>query len=155
MQEKKFNFAGFQWPRFVANMACGPAALRKKWANRKFCGEYSHAPNPELLGTGRGFYLNSAGQPFNRWQWADDAYASIGHTGWFCNEYQDEKIRGIVAFLPHGRFLAGWSMGEGMASIVDAAPIFGNQIDAAIYADRLAELAAEREREYQNQHPEE
>lgn len=26
-----FTFAGFQWPRHLARMACGPAALRKKW----------------------------------------------------------------------------------------------------------------------------
>ena len=142
------TFAGFQWPRYIARMACGAAALRSKWAGRRLCGEYYHAPRPETAGTGRGFYLGSDGQPFTRWQWCDDAYTSIGHTGWFTDEYGD-KIRGIVVSLPHGRFLAGWSMGEGMASTVDASPVFGNAIDAAIYADRLAELAAEREREHQ------
>lgn len=151
-----FTFAGFQWPRHLARMACGPVALRKKWAGRKFCGEYYHAPRPETAGTGRGFYLESDGQPFTRWQWADDAYTSIGHTGWFCDQYGDgDKIRGIVVALPHGRFLAGWSMGEGMASTVDASPVFGSAIDAAIYADRLAERAAEDEREYQAQQTEE
>lgn len=145
----EFTFAGFTWPRDVARMACGPAALRRKWQGRRMCSEYYHAPRPESAGIGRGFYLESDGQPFTRWQWADDAYASIGHRGWFTDDYCEDKIRGIVISLPHGRFIAGWSMGEGMASSVDCSPVFGSAIDAAIYADRLAESAAESEREHQ------
>jgi len=80
----------------------------------------------------------------------------IDHTGWFCDEYGDGgKIRGIVVALPHGRFLAGWSMGEGMSSTVDASPIFSSAIDAAHAADSMAERAAEDEREYQAQQAEE
>lgn len=151
-----FTFAGFQWPRHLARMACGPAALRKKWAGHKFCGEYYHAPRPETAGTGRGFYLESDGQPFARWKWADDvAPCDIPHTGWFCNEYGDgEKIRGIVVFLPNRRFLAGWSMGEGMASTIDAT-LYHSALDAAFAADSMAERAAEAERDYQAQQIEE
>ena len=151
-----FTFAGFQWPRHLARMACGPAALRKKWAGRKVCGEYYHAPSPETAGTGRGFYLESDGQPFTRWQWCDEVDGvRIDHTGWFCDEYGDGgKIRGIVVALPHGRFLAGWSMGEGMASTVDA-DLYDTAEDAACAADSMAERAAEDEREYQAQQAEE
>ena len=147
-----FNFAGFHWPRYLAHMACGPVALRKKWAGRKVCGEYYHAPRPEKAGTGRGFYLDSDGQPFTRWQWADEVDGvRINHTGWWTDEYGDsETIRGIVVSLPHGRFLAGWSMGEGMASTVDGY-IYDSASDAAYAADSMAESAAEDEREYQEQ----
>ena len=141
-----FQFAGFTWPRMVARSAFGPALLRKKWASRKFVGEYHHAPPPNNI-RGRGFYLDNVGQPFARWKWADDV-VKLRHTGWFCDEYQDSKIRGIVAILPHNRFLAGWSMGEGMASEVDGA-IYDTPEDAAHAADSMAEYAAEREREYQ------
>lgn len=148
----EFSFAGFTWPRYVARMAIGPAALKRKREARRVCGEYYHAPKPEQAGTGRGFYLEGDGQPFTRWQWADDAYHGIGHTGWFTDPWgSGDKIRGIVVALPHGRFLAGWSMGEGMASSVDCSPVFGSAIDAAIHADGLAENAAEREREYQSE----
>lgn len=147
----EFSFAGFTWPRYVARMAAGAAALRRKHSARRVCGEYYHAPRPEQAGTGRGFYLASDGQPFTRWRWADDAYSGIGHTGWYTDAHgEGDRIRGIVVALPHGRFLAGWSMGEGMASTVECAPVFGSAIDAAIYADRLAESAAEVEREYRN-----
>jgi hypothetical protein len=153
--EANFTFASFQWPRFVVRMACGPAALRKKWAGRKFCGEYYHAPRPENAGTGRSFYLNSDGQPFTRWQWCDEVPdVRIKHIGWFVDEYGDgDTIRGIVVALPHGRFLAGWSMGEGMASIIDA-DLYESAKDAAYAADSMAESAAEREREYQSQQTE-
>lgn len=155
-QTEKFTFAGFTWPRYVARMACGPVALRKKWEGRKVCGEYYHAPRPEQAGKGRSFYLNSDGQPFTRWQWCDDVPGvRIDHTGWFTDEYGDsEKIRGIVVALPHGRFLAGWSMGEGMASTVDA-DVYDTAEDAAFAADSMAEHAAEDEREYHAQQDEE
>jgi len=147
-----FTFAGFQWPRYLASMACGPAALRKKWT-RRVVGEYYHAPRPHQAGTGRGFYLDSDGQPFTRWQWCDDVPGvSINHTGWL-DEYGDDKIRGIVVSLPHGRFLAGWSMGEGMASTVDAA-LYTTAEAAAYAADCMAERAAEAEREYRAQQTE-
>lgn len=145
----QFTFAGFGWPRYVARMACGPAALRRKWAGRKVCGEYYHAPKPEEAGTGRGFYLDSDGQPFTRWKWADDV-VDLRHTGWFCDDFQDAKIRGIVVYLPHGLYLAGWSMGEGMASSVDAI-LYDTPEAAARAADRMAEHVADCEREYQAQ----
>jgi hypothetical protein len=150
-----FTFAGFQWPRHIARMACGPAALRKKWAGRRAFGEYYRAPRPETAGTGREFYLESAGQPFTRWQWCDEVDGiRIDHTGWFCDEVGVDKIRGIVAALPHGRFLAGCSMGEGKASTV-AADLYNTAEAAARAADRMAESAAEDEREHQAQQIEE
>ena len=143
---QSFQFASFTWPRMVARAAFGPALLRKKWAGRKFVGEYHHAPTPNGI-RGRGFYLDSDGQPFTRWKWADDV-VKLRHTGYFCDLHADQTIRGIVAILPHNRFLAGWSMGENMASGVDGS-IYDTPEDAAHAADSMAEYAAEREREYQ------
>jgi hypothetical protein len=156
----EFTWAGFAWPRYVADMACGLDALRRKRDLRQHCGGYFHAPRPEKAGTGRGFYLgpqgrHGDGQPFRRWEWADEVSGvRIGHTGWFCDQHQDSKIRGIVVSLPHGRFLAGWSMGENMASSVDGT-VYNNAQDAAYAADSMAESAAEQEREYQERQEEE
>lgn len=146
--ETQFTFAGFTWPRYVANMAT-LQTLREKKEQRKYTGGYYHAPTPNA--NGRGFYLGDAGQPFARWKWCDDVARSINHTGWFCDEYYDgSKIRGIVVYLPHGRFLAGWSMGEGMASSVDA-DLYDDETSAAHAADSIAENAAEKEREFHNE----
>lgn len=150
---ESFSFAGFTWPRQVARMACGPAALRRKWAGRRHCGEYQHAPMPNA-NNGRGFYLNDAGQPFKRWTWADDVPGSgIKHNGWFADLEQNQTIRGIVARLPHGRFLAGYAMGEHMAAAIEP-EIFTDESQAAAMADECARIAAENEIEYQEKQAE-
>ena len=144
---QRFAFAGFQWPRYVATLT-PLSGLRKKRELRKVCGGYYHAPKPNS-NNGRGFYLSDAGQPFTRWQWCDEACDSIQHSGWFTDEYGDsEKIRGIVVLLPHGRYMAGWSMGEGMASTLEPG-VFDAIDEAAQMADEHARVAAENEREYQ------
>ena len=143
----RFQFAGFQWPRYVATLT-PLSGLRKKRELRKVCGGYYHAPKPNS-NNGRWFYLSDAGQPFTRWQWCDDVDTSIRHTGWFTDDYgTGDKIRGIVILLPHGRFMAGWSMGEGMASTIEPG-VFDDIVDAARVADSIAENAADNEREYQ------
>ena len=147
--ETQFTFAGFTWPRYVANMAT-LQTLREKKEQRKYTGGYYHAPTPNA--NGRGFYLGDAGQPFARWKWCDDVARSINHTGWFCGDY-GSKIRGIVVYLPHGRFLAGWAMGEGMTASVDA-DLYDDETSAAHAADLMAENAAEKEREYQESNEE-
>lgn len=146
--EPQFNFAGFSWPRYVASMAT-LQTLRKKKEQRKYTGGYYHAPTPN--DNGRGFYLGDVGQPFTRWKWCDEIAQHINHTGWFCDGYGDgSKIRGLVVYLPHGRFMAGWSMGEGMASSVDA-DLYDDETSAAHAADSMAENAAEKEREFHNE----
>ena len=145
---QRFAFAGFQWPRYVATLT-PLSSLRKKREMRKVCGGYYHAPTPNA-NNGRGFYLDDAGQPFTRWQWADDVEgAHISHSGWFTDDYgTGDKIRGIVILLPHGRYMAGWSMGKGMASTIEPG-VFDDIDDAARMADEHARVAADNEREYQ------
>jgi len=147
---QRFAFAGFQWPRYVATLT-PLSGLRKKRELRKVCGGYYHTPKPNS-NNGRGFYLDDAGQPFTRWQWADDVEgAHISHSGWFTDDYgTGDKIRGIVVLLPHGRYMAGWSMGTGMASTIEPG-VFDDIVDAARVADSIAENAADNEREYQAQ----
>lgn len=142
----RFTFAGFTWPRYVATLT-PITKLREKRKARRLTGGYYHAPSSNS--TGRGFYLSDAGQPFTRWQWADDVDGShIHHSGWWTDDYCDSKIRGIVVLLPHGRFLAGWSMGKGMASTIEP-ELFTDITEAAQQADECARVAAEHEREYQ------
>jgi hypothetical protein len=50
--------------------------------------------------------------------------------------------------LPHGRFMAGWSMGEHMASAIEPG-VFDDIDEAAQMADEHARVAADNQREYQ------
>lgn len=153
---KEFSFAGFDFPKFVWMLPRGAKAERVKRMRNPVCGPYYHAPTPNQ-NNGQGFYLDSDGMMGLRWEWCDDVDGvSINHTGWYTDEFGDfDKIRGIVLRLPRGRgFLAGWSMGKGMASDVDAT-IYQDEQSAAYAADSMAEHAAEREREYQEEQNEE
>lgn len=147
----RFPFAGFVWPRYVATLPTGTLAARIAARRRPaLVGPYYHDPLPNS-NEGRGFYLGDAGMPCMRWAWADECEgARIEHRGWFCDDSQDVTIRGLVLRLPHGRFLAGWTMGEGMASACEER-LYHDIAEAAQAADELARIAAEREREYQAQ----
>lgn len=144
----KFSFAGFNFPRYV------PEIRKSAYDKRTSRSTYYHAPEPMVGGKshpGDSFYLGDMGGP-SRWVWADEAGGvRINHTGWYTDEDGDsEKMRGIVVRLPHGKFLAGWSMGEGMSSSVEG-DIYNDETEAAYAADSIAENAAEREREYQEE----
>lgn len=126
--------------------------LKKCRGKNRVCGPYT-TTRKLITGShpGKTFYLDSDFQPFNRWTWADNvADTRIHHTGWYCDEYQDSKIRGIVVNLPHSKFLAGWSMGEGMISEIDGT-VYLDEREAAWAADSLAEQVAEKERECQEE----
>jgi hypothetical protein len=147
----EFRFAGFGFPRYIAQLPRGPMSLRLQRMRHPLCGPYYHAPKPSQAGRGVFFYLGSDFMPGLRWDWADEvAPRSVKHQGWYIDASQpDETLRGLVMRLPHGRgFLAGWSFGEGMASDIST-DIYSDIKEAAIAADDAARDAAERERDYQ------
>lgn len=144
-----FTFAGFAFPRAVAILPKGSLASRLASRKNRVCGPYFASPTPNSPGAF--FYLDSDFMPGLRWKWADDCDdARIDHTGWFSEPYgHGDKIRGLVMALPKGRgFLAGWSMGESMASELETR-IYDDERAAAYAADSMAESVAEKEREYQ------
>lgn len=145
--EKEFSFAGFDFPKYLWTLPKGPWRKRLERMRNPHCDGYYGSPR--INDSGTIFYLESDFMPDLRWKWCDEACSRIRHKGWFCDEYQEETIRGLVMRLPNSRgFLAGWSMGKGMSSYVDY-DVFLDEVDAAQCADSMAENAAEREREYQ------
>lgn len=70
----------------------------------------------------------------------------IGHTGWYCDEYGQETARGIVVFLPHGKFLHGYELTDSQERVYFLG-IRDNPINAAFDADWEAKNIAERIRE--------
>lgn len=150
--EYQGTFAGFTFPQVIAIMPSGTLAKRlaefKVNHGKRVCGPY-YRTKPAPNQTGMSFYLESDFMPAMRWEWADEVDGSpIDHHGWYSDEFGDaEKIRGIVMRLPSGRgFLAGWSMGESMASGLEY-EIYEDVIDAVRAADGLAESTAEQCRE--------
>lgn len=147
----EFEFAGFTFPKYVWMLPSGSKAKRLEHFRNPVTGPYQHAPKPIRAGSnGAFFYLGSDFMPGLRWEWCDEVKGvRIDHTGWYCDEFQYEKIRGLVFRLPKSRgFLAGWSMGKSMASEVEAC-VYETESKAAYAADSLAESAAERQREHE------
>jgi len=144
-----FTFAGFNWPRYIAVLPSGSLAKRLDMARKpRVTGPYWNSPRPVDRASGTGFYLDSAGMPGLRYWYArETGSALIRHRGWYCDQFGDQTIEGIVMRLPHARgFLAGWTMGEGMISYIEHA-VYESKREAALAADSLAQHAAERERE--------
>ena len=134
-------------PNHVLPFTHLPVDPRKHADLRKCCGPYQFRIDADQ--PTRPSYLDSDFFPGLRWKYADEVSRSIRHTGWFCDEYGDDTIRGLVLRLPKGRgFLAGWTMGEHMATEIDVSWIHDDEVEAARAADDMAERAAERNREY-------
>ncbi len=153
MPKPSSTFAGLSLHRNCTPAAFGLKAIREKWSNKNRLPLYRYVPyrsNQKLKNFG--FYIDGHWDetcPFSRWVWADKVEdARIPHTGWWVDEANDEKVRGIVFLLPHGRCLAGYSFGEHMVTYADLDSIYDSAEDAAQAADSLAERAAEVEQEY-------
>lgn len=150
-RKTEYHFASFAYPRYQWSLPHGSYKNGMRKQPSGYILSPGTSPSPDL-----GFYLipdhsKDGGCPFSlRWSWCDEVEGTrIRHTGWFCDEWQDEKIRGLVFTLPRGRgFLAGWSMGESMISLVERY-VYESATDAARAADSMAEKAADEEREYQ------
>lgn len=139
----EFSFAGFTFPRYIADLPIGKAAMKRKRESRKVCGGYYHAPKPGGSG-GWGFYDDNggSGSPFNlRIERTGDAFG--------CDPEGCQTMEAIIVRLNHGRgFLVGWTMGDNMAASIDS-DIFDDEDDARRCAKSRTEDAANAEYEYQ------
>ena len=113
---------------------------------------YATFKAPSDLSQGKQFGENvwraSEGAQFPREEYADECYrGGIRHKGWFTDTYQEEKARGIVVRLPHGKFLAGceWSANGERVYFPE---VFVDESDAARRADSHAESFADACREH-------
>lgn len=71
----------------------------------------------------------------------------ISHNGWFANADDSATVCGIVARLPHNRWMAGYYSNDN-GERVYLAQVFKDLTDAANAADDEAERVAEDEKEY-------
>lgn len=100
------------------------------------------------LGPKRAIWYCHTGPQFRDEKFCDEVEeARIDHTGWFTRDDGGAKIRGIVARLSHGRFIAGYYSSDNDERVyLDR--IYTEVKEAANDADSEAERVAESEREY-------
>lgn len=107
-----------------------------------YCGDLSRGMN-----NGEPIWYTHTGPAFRGEQYADEvAPRAINHTGWFTDVHQSGKARGIIARLPHGRVIAGYTWTDN-GERVYFPEIFENEIDAALMADEHARVFADNCRE--------
>ncbi|MNK49865.1 hypothetical protein D3C87_687300 [compost metagenome] len=94
---------------------------------------------------GANVWVTHCGEYFRDEQDAHDVLRDL-HRGWFTDTMQDEKAIGIIARLPHGRFLAGyrWTSNDERVYFGD---VHTDADEAAHAADGHAEAFAEMARE--------
>lgn len=133
--------------------------LAARLASRKYCGPYRWTP--AAPGKGRGFYsgtsaldMDARGSGFRlRIEDANDHTRDRRNQvrGYYCDPDCIDTLQPIIARLPRGRgFLAGWTMGAGMCASIEGY-VYPDAESAASAAHDVAEYAAEREREYQEE----
>lgn len=92
-------------------------------------------------------WYSHAGQNFRNERYCDEVHSSIEHTGWYCDVHQDSKARGIVANLPHGRYISGYELSDSEQRVYFP-EIFSCEVDAARMADEHARIVADGDRDY-------
>lgn len=105
---------------------------------------YGHAYDRMTWFESPGEYMRFVG-------FADDILP-LRHKGWFTSEFQDETLRGVVYQLPTHKgqlqFMYGFADPNIEGSAALSLELAHDKEDAARFADRVAEIAAEKERDY-------
>lgn len=136
----EFTFAGFTWPRYIADCPAGPDSMRRRAKLREVCGPGYRAPTPNNR-NGWGFYLGTSNDLF-------DLREECRTREYRYNEFGD-SIGGIVFRLPKNRgFVAGYTMGDDMASGINAT-VWTDLDDAKSAADSEAERMADEQAEFE------
>lgn len=71
----------------------------------------------------------------------------VEHAGWFTDDECDEKARGIVGALSHGRFLAGYAWSSNGENVLFCDRVYSDESEAARMADEHARVFADQARE--------
>lgn len=77
-------------------------------------------------------------------EFADEAYKSIKHRGWFADDEQMQgTVRGIVCRIDGRKWIIGYYWSDNGEYVIRADEVYGNLEDAAQAADSFAEDYAE------------
>lgn len=130
-----------------------PPSTQRTWREMRQWGFHNWAAAHCTLSQGRNngkpIWYSHHGPEF-RHETTISAYSTIKHRGWYTDSDGSQgKAEGIIAALPHGRFIAGyiWHENDERVYFPD---VFDDEDDAVRAADHHAEMFAEVEREYQD-----
>lgn len=156
MSTATHSFAGFTYPRPFPFLPAGKPAARlasRRRTDKPFRGitggYYLTGAQRDRGAALHSFYLEDMGMPAPRYALAHEVPdARVRHSGWYLDDHCDETVCGVVFYLSGGRMVAGWTLGVGMASAIDATTVYDCPREAAAAADDMAQRYAEAERDY-------
>lgn len=132
-------------------------AASRTWARPMTWRDVRFATLRSEIGLGQGFngatpvwYMHEGEDCFRRVRDAHEI-VRLDHTGWYTDADENggnELAIGIVASLPHGRFLAGYRLTVNGERVFFPS-LFIDERDAARMADEHARVIGEEESEYQ------
>lgn len=118
------------------------------WRELRKCGLHNwHLYVGAFAQAGNGTWYTHRGAQFRNERPAHEV-AKLPYTGWFGDtEHQEKLYRGIVASLPHGRFIAGYESDDNGERVYFSG-VYDDEREAAHIADEHARIVAEQEDEY-------
>lgn len=127
------------------------ASLKRKygenWRNGRHWGFKNWESAYCVLSEGKNQWYSHVNPNFRNERKAHEVLSHMRYTGWFSDADAEETICGMVASLPHGKFLAGYYQSMN-GEVVWLNEIHDDAEDAARSGDGEAESLAEKEREY-------
>jgi len=126
-----------------------PPSTQCDWRKMRACGYHNVRQYCADLSQGRNggdtVWYTHTGEAFRNERDADDIVSRLP-SGWFTDNDQNDKAVGIVASLPHNRFIAGyrWTCND---ERVYFGEVFTDEDDAARMADEHARVFSEQARE--------
>lgn len=120
------------------------------WTLKNYSGAFVNGLNAGFNGEGMHrapIWYTHEGPQFRDERYSDEVNSHIRYKGHYSDNEGHDVYRGIVARLPHGRFLAGyeWSAND---ERVYFATVYDDEHEAAEQADESARIMAEHEREW-------
>lgn len=135
---------------------CPEAMKPRTWRDVRAYGLHSYAAAFGLASRGSNdgrpalYSFDDASMPVRSIRFADEVLDGIRHRGWFADEGGHGDcgvVRGIVAALPHGRFLSGYHWTDNGEFVLFLDQVFSDSEECARDADGEAGRYAETLRE--------
>ena len=119
-----------------------PSGSAATWRTVRYATFNSSVGLSQGMQSGESVWYAQDGEQFPRETYADLCANGADHRGWFTDDDREDKARGIVARLPHGKFIAGyeWSCNDERVYFPE---VLDDEWEAARRADGHAERFAE------------
>lgn len=140
MMRAAFERHPIQYPHCPEHAKPADWRAVRHWGLHSYAGAFGLAS----IGANTLYSFDRTSLPVRDIRYSDEVYSRIQHKGWYADDDGSQGvIRGIVASLPHGRYLSGYHWSDNDEYVIFIGRSFDDENEAARDADREAERYAE------------